>query len=112
MLVSSYARGNATIVAATGRIDSTTSVDLEKRLLSLLRRGEKALVLDLAAVDYMASVGLRVLLAVAKQSKVTKSVLVLARPNDFVRDILKMTGFIDLFEVFDDLDAAVTAARR
>jgi len=99
------------VVAAQGRVDSTSSEDMEKRVVALLQRGEKRLVLDLSGVDYMASVGLRVLLTTAKKSTAVEARLVLAAPTDFVREILTMTGFLNYFEVFDSVTAAVAALK-
>ncbi|MDR3376386.1 MAG: STAS domain-containing protein [Ancalomicrobiaceae bacterium] len=109
MLISDSSKKGVAVVSVMGRIDSTSSGELEKRLTSLLQRGEKRLILDLSDVDYMASAGLRVLLSTSKKSTALESRLVLAAPNEFIRQILTMTGFISYFSVFDDITAAVAA---
>jgi len=109
MEISCRTRDHVTVVAVTGRIDSTTSPELHTRLTALLQRGEKSLVLDLGGVDYMASAGLRVLLAAAKKSKAVGAVLVLARVTPFVCELLTMTGFQNIFRAFEDVEAAVAA---
>ncbi|MGE4527546.1 MAG: STAS domain-containing protein [Rhodospirillaceae bacterium] len=111
MQISVLKEGYVTVAAVQGRVDSTSSEEVEKRVVALLQRGEKRLVLDLSGVDYMASVGLRVLLTAAKKSSAVEARLVLAAPTDFVREILTMTGFLNYFEVFDSATAAVAALK-
>lgn len=111
MQVSVLKEGCVTVAALQGRVDSTSSEEVEKRIVALLQRGEKRLVLDLSGVDYMASVGLRVLLTAAKKSARVEARLALAAPTDFVREILRMTGFLNFFEVFDGVAAAVAALK-
>lgn len=102
-------RSFVTVVAPRGRIDAATSPELENRLLALIQRGEADIVLDLAAVDYMASRGLRILLLVTRKCQQSEARFALAGINDFVRDLLTITGFLPHFEVFDTVDAAVAA---
>jgi anti-anti-sigma factor len=109
VLISDASRRDVTVVRVDGRIDSTSSDELERHLAALLQRGEKRLILDLSGVDYMASAGLRVLLTTAKRSTALEARFVLAGPNDFIRQILTMTGFLSCFGVFDDVAAATAA---
>jgi anti-anti-sigma factor len=107
--MSSYSKDSIIVVVVHGRVDSESSPELEKSVLALLQRGERYMILDLAAVDYMASSGMRVLLAVAKKCQSAEARFVLTGLSRFVHDVLAMTGFIDYFEVFSDVDAAVAA---
>lgn len=52
-------------VALTGRLDTTTAPELEKELKASLD-GVSALAIDMAALEYISSAGLRVLLSAQK----------------------------------------------
>jgi anti-anti-sigma factor len=87
------------IVAPVGRLDTTTSTDLENRLLRLLNEGERRLVLDLVGIEYVSSAGLRVLLLVAKRLKAAEGDLVLCRLSPAVRQVFELAGFVSLFRL-------------
>jgi anti-anti-sigma factor len=109
--MSSYTKNYIVVVALHGRVDSESSPELEKNVLALLQRGDRYLILDLSAVDYMASSGMRALLMIAKKCQSAEARMVLVGLSRFVRDVLAMTGFLQYFEVFNDLDAAISAMK-
>ena len=67
MQITENKRGKVTVLELDGRLDTGTSAELDKRLMSLLNSGEKYFVLDLARLTYVSSAGLRVLLMGAKK---------------------------------------------
>lgn len=96
------------IVSPVGRIDSTTSSALDAHLLGLAKAGSHRVVLDFAAVDYISSAGLRVMLSLAKRTKEAKGKLALAGLGDSVRQVFELAGFLPLFTVEATAAAAVT----
>ena len=91
--------GGAFVIAPVGRVDSVSSNELERVVLSRIDRGERRLVLDLAGVEYISSAGLRVLLVAAKRLKEPPAALVLCGIGPGVRTILELAGFLPLFTV-------------
>jgi len=77
MKLSDDLRGDVLIVRPEGRIDTNTSDELEGWLLSRLDGGLKRLVVDMSAVDYISSAGLRVLLMTLKKLRGNGGQLVL-----------------------------------
>ncbi len=69
MKLSDDRQGDVLIVRPEGRIDTNTSEELEKWLASRLDGGRKRLVLDLGALDYISSAGLRVFLMTLKKAQ-------------------------------------------
>lgn len=57
------------VLEAAGRVDSRTSPQLEECLTRLVAYGERQLLLNLQAVDYLSSAALRVLLVTEKSSR-------------------------------------------
>jgi stage II sporulation protein AA (anti-sigma F factor antagonist) len=91
--------GGALVIAPEGRVDSVSSGELERVVVSRIDAGEKRLVLDLSAVEYISSAGLRVLLMAAKRLKEPPGALVLCGMGPSVRTVLELAGFLPLFAV-------------
>jgi anti-sigma B factor antagonist len=101
------------VVATTGRIDHRSAADLEAALLPLVagaaeRRG--ALVLDLSGVDYISSVGLRVLMIAAKQMRAAQARLSVAALQSVVAEIFTISRFDKVLTVNATLEDALAQA--
>jgi anti-sigma B factor antagonist len=88
------------VVELAGRLDSNTSKTVEDRLAALLDGGAKALVLDFAALEYVSSAGLRVLLVVAKRMKAAQGRLAICALRPEVREVFEISGFSKIFSIF------------
>ncbi|MGQ9814410.1 MAG: STAS domain-containing protein [Candidatus Roseilinea sp.] len=95
------------IVKVNGRIDSATAPEFENALKGLLDRGRKKIVIDCQNLEYISSAGLRAMLAALKSAKNGGGNVVLAQPNDRVRDTLALVGFQTLFLQYTDIIDAV-----
>ena len=87
-----------TTVALTGRLDTNTAPELEQQLRELLP-DTAALVLDFAALDYISSAGLRVLLVAQKEMNKKNGQLTLTHVNETVMEVLEITGFTDILTI-------------
>ncbi len=103
-------RGDVLIVRPEGRIDTTTSEELERWIGTRLEGGSRRLVVDMSAVDYISSAGLRVLLLTLKRLKGGGVTLVLGGLNTSVRQIFELAGFLSIFAVEASADQAVARA--
>jgi stage II sporulation protein AA (anti-sigma F factor antagonist) len=99
MQIGEEKQGGALLIAPVGRVDSVSSGELERVVLSRIDAGERRLVLDLAGVEYISSAGLRVLLIAAKRLKEPPAALVLCGIGPGVRTVLELAGFLPLFAV-------------
>lgn len=91
--------GGVLVVAPQGRLDTTTSPDLEKRLLDHVDGGLRHLVLDLGGIEYISSAGLRVLLLVAKKLRTGGGDVVLCALGPSVRQVFELAGFLSIFRM-------------
>ena len=91
--------GGVLVVAPVGRVDTTTSIDLEKRLVRHLDLGERRVVVDMGAIEYISSAGLRVLLLVAKRLRTAGGDLVLCALGPAVRQVFELAGFLPIFRI-------------
>jgi anti-sigma B factor antagonist len=66
------------------------------------------IVLNLADVEYMSSVGLRALMLAAKKSKTMARPIVVAGLDDTMQEIFQISRFHLIFEVYDDVLAAIS----
>ena len=89
--------GERLCVAVSGRLDTTTSPELDAALKEALP-GVKELVLDFSALDYISSAGLRVLLSTQKTMSKQGS-MVLTGVNEGVMEVFEITGFADILTI-------------
>lgn len=80
-----------------GRLDTTTAPELESELKDSLD-GITELEFNFAALDYLSSAGLRVILAAQKiMNKQGK--MVIKNVNDTIMEVFEVTGFADILTI-------------
>jgi len=95
-------------ITIAGRLDTEGADTVSAQLMDLVAAPKKGVVIDLCAVRFLASVGIRVLIASAKsvQQRGGKMAIVVA-PGSSVSMSLEATGVNELIPVFTDgADAA------
>ena len=89
--------GSALTIGLEGRLDTTTSPQLENDLRTSMN-GITELILDMNKLDYISSAGLRVLLSAQKvmnkQGKMT-----IRNASQEIMEIFDVTGFVDILNI-------------
>ena len=98
MTINKNLNGNALCIALEGRLDTTTSPELEKELKTALN-GIEELTFDFAKLDYISSAGLRVLLSTFKTMSGKGGSMKLIHVNDLVMEVFEATGFDDVLTI-------------
>ena len=98
--------GDICIISISGRIDTVTSKDVEAKLDGAIVERKEKIIINLAKMDYISSVGLRVLLAALKKQRQNHGYLLLASLQPFVQNIFKITGLDKVFQIFPTEEAA------
>ena len=98
MTIEKIAEGNMLTIVLGGRLDTTTAPKLETELKQNIS-GVEELVLDLAALEYLSSAGLRVLLSAQKVMN-RQGHMVVRNVNETVMEIFEVTGFVDVLTIF------------
>ena len=98
--------GKKTIACIRGRLDAGSAPEFQKALLELIDQGEHTLILDLSALDYISSAGLRSILVVAKRVRMEKGEFSVAALKTEVKQVFDMSGFCSIMPVFDTVAAA------
>lgn len=102
--------GDVTKVALSGRIDvaNAHTIDLP---MSVVGGSRSAVIVDLSAVDFMASLGLRTLVLAAKAIARRQGRMVLLSPNPDVEQVIRVTGVDELIPIFFEERLAVAAVK-
>lgn len=86
------------MVSLSGELDTAAAVEVEEKLKVLYENEGKDVVIDCTELEYIASSGLRILLGIMKRAKATGSNVTLKNVNDDIKNVFKLTGFINLFD--------------
>jgi anti-sigma B factor antagonist/stage II sporulation protein AA (anti-sigma F factor antagonist) len=102
MELSSVRDGDILVLSPRGRIDHATAEAFKTALGPHLAQSgpRQPLVLDLGAVDYIASVGLRVLVLASRQARAQGGTIVVAALQPLVREIFEISKFTLVFQCF------------
>ncbi|MDO5327234.1 MAG: STAS domain-containing protein [Clostridia bacterium] len=97
MKITKQQNGADLTLAVEGRLDTTTSPELEKELTASLK-GVESLTLDFSKLVYISSAGLRVLLSAHKQMS-GKGGMKVKHVNEVVQEVFDVTGFADILTI-------------
>lgn len=105
-------RPAAVVAGPAGRVDESTATSFGERLLAEIEAAsanhKSRFVLSLAGVSYMSSRGLRALTLAQRLGEEKKVRVVLAEPNDIMREILAISRYDLIFQVFETAEAAIS----
>lgn len=108
-------RGNAKVIAVKGRIDHLNASAFHESLIPHLqncRSDGDGIVLDLSALDYISSAGLRIFMMAAKQARAQGGRIAVAQMQALVQEIFEISHFHLVYEIFATTDEAVAALGR
>jgi anti-anti-sigma factor len=109
---SSSSLADVIVAVPAGQIDHPNAQALQQALEPILNgppTGTRALVLDFSRVEYISSMGLRVLLMAAKQMRARGSRIAVAALGPVVKEIFDIARFGHVTEVFPSVRAALEA---
>lgn len=98
MKIDSQVDGQNIILKISGRIDTTTSGQLQSELMLAFQKGIYV-VLDFEDVEYISSAGLRTLLIGHKTAMSKAGNLKIIHVSQVVREIFDMTGFSQMLHI-------------
>jgi anti-sigma B factor antagonist len=101
------------LIQISGRLDAMHAPALKQKIEELFTEGRYRIVLDLSALEYVASPGLRILIEARKKAcdwKITDldgGDIRLAGLPSRIREVFDLTGFTSLFEIYPNATEAV-----
>jgi len=112
MQFSSRQLADVTVATPIGRIDHAGAAVLEQALAPLLAQagtGRGAIVLDVSGVDYVSSVGLRVLMIAAKKMRAREAKIGVAALQPVVQEIFDISRFDHVVDIYPSVRDALQA---
>ena len=101
-------RADAVIVRVQGRVDESNWEAFGATLSEAIRQAREAglgdLIIDLGALDYMSSRGLRALTVAKRQADEPGIRIWLASPNEVMREILAISRYDKLFTITETVE--------
>lgn len=86
------------VATLVGEMDTAAATEAEEVLKPLYDSDGKDVIIDCNGLEYIASSGLRILLGILKAAKTSGSKVTLRGVNDDIKNVFKLTGFINIFE--------------
>ncbi len=102
-------KDSISVVALSGRLDTTNYGDLEKKLFELIDNKEIKIVVDCSNLEYVSSSGLRIFLMGLKRINAADGRFVLCDLQDNIKEIFEISGFSTVFEIFGSIDEAINS---
>ena len=94
------------VLRPAGRLDPAATRDLERAIAGALET-VTGLLLDFADVTYIASGGLRVVLAAAKKMRAAGGAIAVCGLAPAVRRVFELAGFDSVIDIQDDTESAL-----
>lgn len=95
-------------IVLDGRLDAVGTQAAEAEFNAAVAASSNV-VIDLAGVSYICSLGIRMLVTGAKSQAKLGGKMVLVSPDDLTRKILKTTGIDHIIPIFNSLDEALAS---
>jgi anti-sigma B factor antagonist/stage II sporulation protein AA (anti-sigma F factor antagonist) len=98
------------VAAPVGRIDHASAGHLEQSLAPLLSEssgGKAGVILDFAGIEYISSVGLRILMIAAKQMRGRGARIAVTALQPVVAEIFAISRFDSVLDVFPSVRSAI-----
>lgn len=100
-------RGEVVVVHIGGEVDMLTTPTVSTVITEQLQTGPSMLVLNLSTVGFLGSSGLAALVAAREEAGNRGVTLRLVGSGHAVQRPLTATGLAELFDIYDNLDAAL-----
>ncbi len=99
-------KGNTLILSLNGRIDAATADTAKEILMNAIKEHKGQVLLDFCEVDYISSMGLRVILHVTQSVQKESRKIAFVSTKQPVTALLQNTGFGLLFPMFPSMEKA------
>jgi anti-sigma B factor antagonist len=99
----------STVVHVSGEIDLMTQEDFDQAVRAGLDTPSPVVILDLAEVTFLGSIGLRVLVQAHAETAGTERVMRIVDGTEIVRRIMEITGLAQVLALYPTVEQARSA---
>lgn len=99
MIIDIQQHNEGVTVTLNGRLDTPAAIKAPKDFGELQQHTDKIITLDCSQLEYISSSGLRLFLALRKETATKGGKVVILNINNDVKKVFMMTGFFNLFEI-------------
>lgn len=96
-------KNNATIVQINGELDVANAMELSEHLTQLFKKFPKRVILNLEAVNYIASSGLAMLVSALKKSRETRVPFAICGLSPLARKAVETTTLHEILPIYKDV---------
>ena len=82
-----------------GRLDTPAAIKAQQDIAVLMENADKVITLDCTSLQYISSSGLRLFLALRKETSAKGGKVIVKNINDEIKKVFMMTGFFNLFDI-------------
>ncbi len=93
-------------ITLTGRLDVRGTAEIDNIFTIQTTTKKVPVLVDISGVDFVASLGLQMLLNGAKGLIARGGKMVLLNPQPMVKNVFNVAGIIELIPIYDDFEAA------
>ena len=99
---------NIRLIKLSGRLDIIGTGEIETKFMGYNAGDRVRVIVDLSEVDFLASIGIRLLVLTAKSVTSRGGKMVLLTPITEVQDVLEITGIPAIIPIYSYLESAET----
>jgi anti-sigma B factor antagonist len=105
---------DAYIISIIGKMDTVDSKEVEAKLETAIDEKREKIIINLEGVQYISSVGLRVLLAALRKQENNhgKGSFYITSISSFVQNVFRITGLEKIFSIYPTEKEAVEALHQ
>ena len=99
--------GQAVVISLTGRMDAVAAPQFDRTAADLLAQGDRRIIIDFTALEYISSAGLRSILVISKALKPKGLAVCFSGLRGNVKDVFSISGFGSIFKIFETAEDAL-----
>jgi len=107
----SEVENNIRLIRLSGRLDILGVSEIESQFAAHCSGENPRVIVDLTDVEFVASIGIRLLTLNAKSVMSRGGRMVLLNPTSDVRDVLELTGIFAIIPVYNEIESAEAVLR-
>src|SRR5688572_7216543 len=96
------------LIKLKGKLDIIGAGEIETKFTGYCAGDKVRVIVDLAEVDFLASIGIRLLLLTAKSVASRGGKMVILNPTPDVQGVLEVTGIPEIIPIYAHLESAET----